>query len=258
MEDVWLIWLASCGVLSLLVARSLRSLPWSAWSAFWRDERGASYALSYLMTFPFYLMIVCWVIQSTMILIVKIGVMHSAHMAARSAVVWRSADPSSNQAGQSLAEDKARQAAALTLTPFASGLDAHQYIFAYTWDAPSRLPGAIGKSVEYELLYRQLAKHSEAKDCLADSAFVRRKFIYASVMTNVTLTAPRNRFNEPLSAEVRFRMPVHIPGTGWILGTLHPSRKGFYRDVRATATLPLETPDTPDGLLGIEYDPSQL
>jgi hypothetical protein len=255
--DVWVIWLASSLIFSLLVFRSFRSQHWRTVAVFLRDERGASYALSYLMTFPFYLMTVCFVIQSTMILIVKIGVMHSAHVAARSAVVWRPAHPDNHQQGLNNARDKARHAAALALAPYASGLEAHRKLYVLRPQSAARLPRAMAEAFAYDELYRKwLAKHSEAKDCLAKPEFVQRKYTYASAMTNLTLSSHANRFNEQLSANVDFLMPIHIPGTGWMLGSWSPV--GFYRNVKATATLPLETAETPDGRLGIGYDSSRL
>ena len=76
---------------------------------------------------------------------------------------------------------------------------------------------------------------------------------------SVTLREPEgNFFNKPLQVEVSYRMPIHIPGTGYLLGRMHVSRQFFYRDVRATATLPLETPESDSGKLGIDYDSTLL
>lgn len=257
-EDVWLFWLVNCAVLSVLIYRSLSSQNWYGIASFFRDERGASYALNYLMTFPFYLILVCWVIQGTMILIVKIGVMHSAHMAARSAIVWRPAHPYDDATGLQQAKEKARCAAALAITPYASGLKAHQNVFLFDPPAQARAIAAIPHAFAYDKLYRVYAEQSEAKNHLSQSAFIQRKFRYASAMTYVDLAQHTNQFNEELHVDVRFRMPIHIPGAGRLLGTLHPSQMGYYRDVRARATLPLETPESPDGRLGIDYDSSQL
>lgn len=261
-EDVWLVWIASSAALSLMVLRSLRSQNWRSIAGFWRDEGGASYALPYLMSFPLYMIFVCWTIQSTMILVVKLGVMHAAHTAVRSAVVWRPADPWNDSGrGLQLAEDKAGHAARMAMVPYASGLAAHQNVILYSignGDALRRAGEALLPAYAYNEIYQELASGSEAKDSLADGEFVRRKFRYAAAMTEVTLSDHQNKFNEALSAHVQFRMPIHIPGTGMILGTKHWSGKGYYRDVRATATLPLETPESPGLRLGIDYDSSQL
>ena len=233
-EDVWAIWFISCALLSVLVYRAFRFQHWRSLTSFMRDERGASYALNYLMTFPFYLITVCWVIQSTMILIVKIGVMHSAHVAARSAVVWRPADPEDDDDGLETAEDKAQSAAAWAMTPYASGLERHEDLIPIWRRFTPRAFKAEIEAFAYDELYRHFAQDSEAQESLAVPEFVRRKFRYASAMTDVTLSDHENRFNEELSATVEFRMPIHIPGAGWVLGSW--SSNGFYRDIEATAT----------------------
>lgn len=258
-EDVWAIWLISCGALSALLYRSLRVAHWRTVANFLRDEQGASYALPYMMAFPVYMLMVCFVIQSSMIIIVKIGVMHSAHMAARSAVVWRAADPQDHARGLELAEDKAQYAAVMAIAPVASGYTAHQNVFFYDLGgAQLKAAAALPKSFGYQLLYEQLAGNTEAADNLAEADYVRRKFIYASAMTDVELSDHVNAFNQSLSAEVNYRMPIHIPGAGRVMGTLHWSGKGYYRDITARAMLPLETPESPDGFLGIQYDPTRL
>lgn len=261
-EDVWLIWLLSTSALTFVVYRALRVNQWSKWSQFFKEERGASYALSYLMTFPFYLMLVCWVIQSSMILLVKIGLTHAAHSAARSAVVWRSASLRSNADGLLLANEKSQHAAAMAMVPYASGLREHAklYLLDPQYMNGGRYAIATAEAVGYEKLFREFAKHSEAGGSAPKSDFVHRKYIYAAMMTKVTLQPHRFNFNEPLRVTVSFRMPLHIPGTGRVLGSLHWTGLGYYRDVTATAALPLETPDTEDPRrgLGINYDSAVL
>ncbi len=249
-EDVWLIWFCCVSSLLALIIRATRLQPWRSLTVFLRDERGASYALPYLMTFPFYMFFVLWTVQSTMIIIVKIGVMHAAHMSARSAVVWRPAHPFDHTAGLTKAKQEAKQAAVLAIVPYASGLSGHQNL-------KTQFSGLVD-GFKYDLLYRQLAQNSEAKNSLANSTFLRRKYQYASGMTSVELLQHSNRFNQALSAEVSFRMPIHIPGTGRLLGTRDWIFGGYYRDVKAKATLPLETADSPDGRLGIQYDSTLL
>ena len=255
-EDVWLIWIISSVMLAVLSCRSLRKFRWRSCYHFLQAEAGSSYILPYMLAFPVYLLLVCFVIQSTMIIITKIGVMHAAHMAARSAVVWRSADPFSQAAGLSLARDKATDAAVMAMAPYASGLKGHSQMYLYDLGgAQARAAAASPKAFIYEGLYRNIASHPQSK---AKSDYVIRKFIYAAAMTNVSLTEKSNTFNEELTAEVIHTMPIHIPGAGRIMGALHWTGKGYYRVVRAKAMLPLETPDSDSRLLGIGYDPSRL
>lgn len=255
-EDVWLVWITSTFLLAVLTCRSLRKFHWRSWYQFLQAEEGSSYILPYMLAFPAYLLLVCFVIQSTMIIITKIGVMHAAHMAARSAVVWRSADPRSQSAGLTLAREKATDTAVMALAPYASGLKGHTQMYIYDLSgAQAKAAKAIPKAAIYAGLYQSLASHPQSK---AKTDYVIRKFIYAAAMTEVNLIERTNRFNEPLTVEVTHKMPIHIPGAGRIMGVLHWTRKGYYRVIRAKATLPLETPDSESRLLGIDYDPSRL
>ncbi len=256
-RDVWALWLVSSSLLCVLVGWALRHRNWSSLTGFLRDERGAGYMLPYMMTFPIYMIFVSWTIQSSMILIVKFGVIHSAHMAARSAVVWRSADPYSQAKGWQLAQEKARQAATVSMVPFASGYRGHTQLCLLT--NPGRFAESAPQAFVYDQLYRQLASHTAAGNSLAKSDFVQRKYLYAAAMTTgVALEEQSNDFNRDLSVDVTFRMPIHLPLTGRLLGHLHWTGRGYYRDISARAVLPLETPESPDRLLGIGYDPSSL
>ncbi len=231
-------------------------MQWRSCKQFLQAEEGASYIFSYMLAFPIYLLLVCFVVQSTMIIITKIGVMHAAHMAARSAVVWRSADPFSLANGKKLALEKADAAAVMALAPYASGLKGHRQMYLYDLGgAQGRALKAIPKSLLYRTLYSKIYSHPQSP---ADLDYVGRKFIYAAAMTSVTLKEKSNTFNAELTAEVSYAMPIHIPGAGRIMGQLHWTGKGYYRIVKAKAALPLETPESDDRLLGIGYDPSML
>lgn len=255
-EDVWAVWLISICCLAGLIARSLSRMQWTSFKQFFMAEEGASYIFSYMLAFPIYLLLVCFVIQSTMIIITKIGVMHAAHMAARSAVVWRSANPFSLSAGKKLAQDKADAAAVMAIAPYASGLKGHRQMYLYDLSgAQARALKALPKALIYKNLYNKVLSHPEAP---ADLDYVGRKFVYAAAMTSVKLTEKSRAFNGELTAEVSYSMPIHIPGAGRIMGQLHWTRKGYYRVIRAKATLPLETPESDDQLLGIGYDPTLL
>lgn len=257
-EDVFIFWLISMGMLAVLLYRSLAGLRrWASLRVFLANEDGASYALPYLMTFPFYLLTVCLVIQTSIILITKIGVMHAAHAAARSAVVWKPFEEE-GLVEQGLTAEKSRNAAVLAITPFASGQKAHELLWQKNFSALHRVPEALIDGFSYASLYKQLAQHSEAKDSPQNLAYVRRKFVLASAMTEVKIESEETVFNAPLHAEVSFRMPILVPGTGRLLGKMHSTEKGYYRDVRARATLPLETPISNSQTLGIDYDPSRV
>ncbi len=255
-EDIWAIWIVSSVTLIVLIVKSISRMQWTSCKQFLMAEEGASYIMSYMLAFPIYLLLVCFVVQSTMIIITKIGATQAAHMAARSAVVWRSADPFSLAAGMDLAKKKADEAAVMAMAPYASGLTYHRQMYLYDLSgAQVRAAKALPKSVIYQGLYSTLVTHSGST---ADLSYVGRKFVYAAAMTSVKLTEKSRSFNGEMSVEVSHSMPIHIPGAGRIMGRLHWTGKGYYRVVKAKATLPLENPESDDRLLGIGYDPSRL
>ncbi len=254
--DVWLVWIVSVLAIVALSYRAFRFPRWKTVFVFLNDERGASYAIPYVLTFPIYLTFICWTIQSTMILMTKFGTVQAAHMAARTAVVWRSADQNDQSRGWNLAEQKAQHAAALSLTPVASGFSRFQVLYATYPGALSRSVRAIPGSIVYDQLYRRFAQQTEAGNDLAKASYVKQKYIYAAAMTRVALQESANRFNGELNVQVSHRMPLHVPLTGRLFGRLDLTRKAFYRDIEASTVMPLDTPESPSLRLGIDYDPA--
>jgi len=249
-EDVWLIWLTSLVLFALLIRSGLKRVRWSNPRSFLRDEHGASYALSYVLTFPIYLLVVCVMMQATMILLCKMGTVYAAYAAARAAVVWRSVEPdaASPDGGKALALNKARQAAVRAMTPFASSYGRH-----LTWK------GANVNSTEAKAYFEAYQKYSP--DDLAREVYVKSKYAFAEKATTVTITGEPNEWNKDVKAEVTYDMPMSIPGAGRILGQ-GSAANFFNRPITSTAVLTSETPVSTDetpadrkGRLGIPYDP---
>lgn len=254
--DVWLIWILSVAAIVALSYRAFQFPQWKTVFVFLNDERGASYAIPYVLTFPIYLIFICWTIQSTMILMTKFGTVQAAHMAARTAVVWRSADQNDQTRGWNLAQEKAQHAAALSLTPVASGYSQFRVLYATYPGAVGRSVRAIPGSIVYNQLYRRFAQKTAAGRDLAKDGYVKQKYLYAAAMTRVTLRESANRFNGELNVQVSHRMPLHVPLTGRLFGRLDLTRKAFYRDIEASTVMPLDTPESPTLRLGIDYDPA--
>ena len=254
--DVWLVWLFGVLGVVALSYRAFRFPQWKSVFVFIKDERGVSYAVPYVMTFPIYLIFICWTIQSTMILMTKFGTVQAAHMAARTAVVWRSADQDDQRRGWERAQRKAQHAAALSLTPVASGFSRFQVLYETYPGALVRSVRASPGSIVYNELYNRFAEETEAGRNLAKDSYVKQKYLYAAAMTRVVLRESANRFNGELTVQVSHRMPLQVPLTGRLLGQLDLTRKAFYRDIRSTAEMPLETPESPTLRLGIDYDPA--
>ncbi|HMP06288.1 MAG TPA: hypothetical protein PJ982_08070 [Lacipirellulaceae bacterium] len=272
--DVWCVWLACAAALGWSLARAVGRPSLRRLAAFAADERGATYVLPYMLTFPVYLMVMCCMIQATMILMVKMGSMQAASAAARAAAVWRSAHPTTPIEGVTLARRHALGAAVTALAPFASGHADHQtnLMFARAayrrqWSDKLRLTAVAPL---YQSTYSNIVGDSIARDKSkpvntirnpdekAPNDYVRRKFIYATWATHVAFDEFANQWNQPLEVTVTYAMPMHIPGAGRIMGQFH--LWGFFhsREIVSKATVPLETPKSDNRLLGIKYHPSEL
>ncbi len=286
--DIWLIWALCLIALSLLLWRGLSRFKWPSLREFARDEEGASYALPYVLTFPFVMLLVCLMIQSSLILLVKFGTVYAGYAASRSAIVWRSSDPESDKKGLANAEYYAHRAAMLAMTPFSSGYRDHaERIFAAqlaraisTGEFPFSNSEVHTIALDqlfdlYSDMYFRLAKqHSESSghspiikspNALAREEYVKNKLIYAGLATEVEFDEKFKNggveWNDDVKVTVKHRMHLHIPGAARALSN---ARGGsfwnplfFVRDIESTVTLPSEAPREL-GKLNVPYDPAFL
>ena len=80
-----------------------------------RDEEGGAYTLSYVMVVPIIMLLMCLIVETTLMLSAKLGTVYAAFAGARVASVWSSA------ADWDRAEQRIEQAAIKAFVPFASG-----------------------------------------------------------------------------------------------------------------------------------------
>jgi Flp pilus assembly protein TadG len=264
--DVWVFWLMSVSVVSALTYCGLARSRWSSAREFCSDEGGASYALPYVLTFPIYMLIVCIMIQATLILMTKIGSIYAAFAASRAAVVWRSSDPEDDDESYENARFRATRAAVIAMTPYASSSPGHQQGLIPMQIVPRVQAMALVDRIAYLQLYKRLAERNanaatgdvtsyiiRDKDGIAKDEYVLNKFDYALKATEVSFDRDPVNWNEDLSVTVTYRMPMLIPGAGRILGQ---SGRAFYaRDIVSTVVLPAETPRSENRTLGIPYTP---
>lgn len=286
--DIWLIWGFCLVGLSLILWRGFARFRWPSIRQFARDETGASYALPYVMTFPFVMLLVCLMIQCSLILLVKFGTVYAGFAASRSAIVWRSSDPESDQKGLANADYYAHRAAMLAMTPFSSGYRDHaERVFA-TQLAETISSGKFPFSNSevhtilldqffglYSGMYVRLGEqhadsggHSpiiKSPNALAKEGYVENKLIYAGLATQVEFDDAFEKqaipWNGDVTVTVKHRMHLHIPGAARALSS---SSGGsfwnplyFVRDIESTITLPSETPREL-GKLNVPYDPAFL
>ncbi|TWU03694.1 hypothetical protein [Neorhodopirellula pilleata] len=285
-EDVWVVWAVSLFILVAMIAGSVRKLRLHHFRRFFREEKGASYALPYVLTFPFILILVCVMIQCTLILLVKCGSVYASYAAARSAIVWRSSDPESDAKGLQNAKYYANRAAMLGMTPFSSGYESHaKRVFPlllaetvssgeFPFSDPQIHTIALDQFFDlYSDMYVRLAQqHNETgkasaiikqPNALAREGYVKNKLIYAGLATSVEFEDSFKQqapvWNEDVRVTVKHKMHLHIPVAARVLNNDAPggflSPLYFARDIQTTVTLPSEAcKDTPR--LGVPYDPA--
>ena len=235
-EGVWLVWLASVLVVLKLSVQALRRWRRPRWAELARGEEGVSYSLSYVLVFPFYLLFVCLVFETTWLLLAKVGTMYAAHAGARSAVVWASAKP------DNLRTTRINQSVWTAMTPFVTG-------------SPSWLSvqgDAFGQSLEYAAAYDF---YVSSDDPNAKPPFTTLTNRYLTAASRTTWSPP-NFNNVPangdLTLTVTYRAPLHIPGAVRILSTNVWAQNEYA--ITSSVTLPNEAPASADGTLGIEYE----
>ena len=267
--DVWLVWAVCLVAMVFLVRRAYRGRKWASAAAFAADERGASYALSYVMTFPFYLLLMCLIIQATLVLMVKMGTVYAAYAAARTAIVWRPSQPERpirTDQRYDYAQEKAERAAAMAMTPFASGMRDHR---DGMWKLGRRpATNAMSDLPFYLSMYRTIAGHNRNESdkpyllrnydpkALPKNEYVMNKFLFASAATRVEFDEQLVPWNEDFQVTVTYIMPMHVPVVGRVFGNRFAA---FYaRDISTSATLPSEAAETESGRISIPYDPLDL
>jgi hypothetical protein len=207
--------------------RSLRHLA--------RDEDGAAYTLSYVMVIPVYALLLCLIVETTLMMTAKLGTVYSAYAAARTASVWSSATEWNK------AKRKAELAAFKTMAPFASGTQ--PFISSVPTD-----PSLLVDEEVFLLAHRLYAKKPDA----VSDKYLRAKYGYASRHMTVTIDGPPATWNADITAKVTYDFPFNVPGIGRLIG-----RRGidgrFYFSITSEATIPNEAPQNDRNTIGIGY-----
>jgi Flp pilus assembly protein TadG len=215
----------------------LTCLGWRAWRRrslrrLARGEQGAAYSLAFVLTFPLYLYLVALVIESTLLLLTKVGTVYAAYAAARAAVVYRSQD-----AGR--AKQKAHQAAVHAMVPFASSSDLH---------ADGVNHSRKGAADAYA---RQAARFVQLPG--ASPSYMPAKYLYADKA--VTVTGADERTPDGLvRVRLTYQAPTYAAGVGRIFGRRSPRGGAYYTvPIVTEVSLPDEAPRTESGKLGIDH-----
>jgi len=236
-ELVWALWFVCLVALAGMVVALKRMQVRSRVRALHGCEAGAAYSLSYMLTLPFFALIICLMIDLTSILIAKIGTVYAAYSAARSAVVWYPSGVST-----SAAEKKMNDAAVNAMTPFASSKHA-------VWSSFNPADAA-----SYVGAYEAFAEPA------APAEYIAKKYLYARWGLDVTTDASLD-YRKDVTVTVDYKAPYHLRGIGMILGKSEPIFGFFYSNIHTVVTLESQAPrvDRPnpaDRPLGIKYVPA--
>ena len=137
MEIVWILWFSSVALLGFLTWHLLIRLVRLDYRAVFarlcprrihNDTNGAAYSLSFIMVLPFLVLSIALVMETTFMLVAKIGTMHAAFAAARTASVWTTRDARFQTSDDDflLARAKAQQAAVTAMVPYSSSFDLNE------------------------------------------------------------------------------------------------------------------------------------
>jgi hypothetical protein len=188
-----------------------------------------------VMVIPIYLIAFCFVVETTFMLVAKLGTNYASFAAARTAIVWLPFG----------GNEKIELAAKQAFVPFASGL---QY------------PPSGGVSVvpsgkqQYLKAYEEYCREIGAPSDYVK--FIERKYEYAHVAVSAsTEIIKRNeKWDEDVVVTVNYEFPFSVPIVGRLLGR-HKSDGLFVYDIRSTAKLQIENPQNDEKKLGINYAP---
>jgi len=236
-ELVWALWFVSLATfVGMVIALKRMHLRRRA-RALHGCEAGAAYSLSYMLTIPFFALIICLMIDLTSILIAKIGTVYAAYAAARSAVVWYPSGVSTVAA-----KEKMTDAAVNAMTPFASSKHT-------VWSSFSPADAA-----SYVAAYEAFAEPA------APAEYVAKKYLYARWGLDVATDAGLD-YRKDVTVTVDYKAPYHLRGIGLLLGTREPIFGFYYSNIHTVVTLESQAPrvDRPnpaDRPLGIKYVPA--
>ncbi len=231
-------------LMKLLFGRSNLDSIW----CFHKDETGGAYGISFLIVLPFYVLFMCLVFEVTFTLAAKIGSIHAALAAVRTAVVHTAVNHPDDRNGfiTNLAEKEAKRAAILAIVPYSSGKD-----------AANQKPSEDG--VSYWEAYNDFLSVNGIKTHVRKE-YVLARYASAEKRINVNLNLENedniDSTNEPwtqsLTATVTYDAPCRLPNVGKLIGGT--KKDGAVVITMTTkATLILECPKNKLGFLGVPF-----
>jgi Flp pilus assembly protein TadG len=191
-----------------------------------RDEHGGAYTLSYVMVIPILMLLTCLIIESTLMMMAKVGTSYAAFSGARTGIVWSSASHNWD-----VAESKIEKAAIQSFVPFSSGM------------------GAQGSPPDEASDYS--ASYVSFVDQPVSESYIRAKYANAASRLKVTVDGPPAAHDSEVKVTVEYRFRFNMPGIGKLIGEKDDG--GYSFPLRSTATLQNEGPKNEQQDMGIGY-----
>ena len=191
-----------------------------------RDEHGGAYTLSYVMVIPILMLLTCLIIESTLMMMAKVGTSYAAFSGARTAIVWSSASDNWD-----LAENRIEKAAIQSFVPFSSGM------------------GAQGSAPNEASAYS--SSYTAFVDEPVSESYIRAKYSNAARRLKVTVSGPPRSHDSEIKVTVAYRFRFNMPGIGKLIG--EKDDDGYSFPLKSTATLQNEGPKNQQQDLGIGY-----
>lgn len=225
---------------AIITVRLLRRVRWPQIRALLLEEHGGAYTLSYIMVIPLYILLICIVVETTLVILAKFGTNYAAYAGVRSAIVYFTENKSD------IARAMAQKAAVKAFVPFANG-----------YQEPGA-PSSTGESANQELYLRA------ARDYGLNSRYenyLRSKYKYAvnhlrvaNLRVDPSQGAPQDEpWLKDMTVDIEYDFAFHVPIVGQLIGT---EREGeYYYTVQSSARLQSEAPKNKEESLGINYGP---
>lgn len=233
---IWFISLAVFGAATVWIGKRLRLRRPSQLGP---DECGAAYSLSFVLTIPLYLVFCGLMLETTFLIIARIGTVYAAYAGARSAAAWDALqDPV-------LASERLHEAICSGLAPFAvsAGFDPTASNSASDGLAPHMLSAADD--------YAAAMQKSAGTERDLDSAELVRH--YYRICHRVTAHKQHHSqdADHAVSVSVTYRAPLIFPGVARLFDEDH--RRPFEYPLTATVHMSRSVATAPRGTLGIDY-----
>jgi hypothetical protein len=229
-ECIWIVWLISCLGLAVMTVWGISRVRWCHFFRMAGDEEGAAYALSYVMVVPLYFIFVCLVVESSNILITKVGTVYAAYAGARTAIVWDSATTASDVRQRTIAS--ARQA----FVPFATGIRTNG----------ASVPALTSEQRKYLNAY---------EDYVSGNGVSRGNMETKLNNTREELSVeylPPVDWADDAEVKVTYRFRFHVPVIGHALGTRDADGYRYF-SIRTSVKLQNEGPQNDSKRMGISY-----